>query len=253
MPLTFASDVSRQGGDPKHPPIPGPSIRSSPSVGGDAVELVETLRILLCPVAPDAFWPFPVRPLVHRRSVALEGHERDAVPARIGDPAHLDDDDRTDAHTRPAREPTRQVREGRSSARTARPVPCRRTMRGAPAKAQNITTIRPFSRRWAIVSTPLPVWSRYATVRSSMTTNSSRFPFGEQFTSPSRREWSGRHEEDRLCLEPLGETRIDDLVRPAHDPLSRLARRRRSVAPVGTAGRGGHVAATTPPGLTSLR
>ena len=36
-----------------------------------------------------------------------------------------------------------------------------------------------------MVSTPLPVWSRYATVRSSTTTNSSRFPLGEQFTKPS--------------------------------------------------------------------
>ncbi len=58
-------------------------------------------------------------------------------------------------------------------------------MRGGPVKAQNMTTIRPFSRRWAMVSTPLPVWSRYATERPSNTANSSRLPFGEQLTNPA--------------------------------------------------------------------
>jgi hypothetical protein len=32
-------------------------------------------------------------------------------------------------------------------------------MRGGPSKAQSITTIRPLSRRWAIVSAPLPMTS----------------------------------------------------------------------------------------------
>ena len=36
-----------------------------------------------------------------------------------------------------------------------------------------------------MVSTPLPVWSRKATVRSFRTANSSRLPLGEQFTEPS--------------------------------------------------------------------
>src|SRR5207248_2581109 len=39
------------------------------------------------------------------------------------------------------------------------PRPCRRTMRGGPSKAQNMTTMRPFSRRCAIVSIPLPTKS----------------------------------------------------------------------------------------------
>ena len=39
---------------------------------------------------------------------------------------------------------------------TYSPRPCRRTIRGGPSKAQNITTTRPFSRTWAIVSAPLP-------------------------------------------------------------------------------------------------
>ena len=47
-------------------------------------------------------------------------------------------------------------------ARAARP---RRGRAGAgsaagPSKAQNITQMRPFSRRWAIVSAPLPTMSR---------------------------------------------------------------------------------------------
>ena len=37
-------------------------------------------------------------------------------------------------------------------------------MSGRPANAQNISVMRPFSRRWAMVSMPLPVRSRYATV-----------------------------------------------------------------------------------------
>jgi len=68
--------------------------------------------------------------------------------------------------------------------RTNSPRPWSRTIRGAPVKAQNIIVMRPFSRRWAIVSTPLPVWSRYATDISLRTANSLRFPLGEQFTCP---------------------------------------------------------------------
>ena len=43
-----------------------------------------------------------------------------------------------------------------SPAKTTSPVPCRRTILGGPSNAQSMTTIRPFSRRWAIVSAPLP-------------------------------------------------------------------------------------------------
>ena len=50
---------------------------------------------------------------------------------------------------------------------------------GRPLDAENVRTMRPFSRRWAMVSTPLPVRSRYATVWGSSTANVSR-PFGEQ-------------------------------------------------------------------------
>ena len=35
------------------------------------------------------------------------------------------------------------------------PVPKRRTIRGGPSNAMNMTVIRPFSRRWLIVSFPI--------------------------------------------------------------------------------------------------
>ena len=47
-----------------------------------------------------------------------------------------------------------------SSGRIASPRPWKRTIRGGPAKAHSITTIRPFSRRCAMVSAPLPAMSR---------------------------------------------------------------------------------------------
>ncbi len=43
------------------------------------------------------------------------------------------------------------------SGNTASPRPCSRTMFGGPSNAQNMITMRPFSRRCAIVSTPLAV------------------------------------------------------------------------------------------------
>src|SRR4051794_36208476 len=45
--------------------------------------------------------------------------------------------------------------------------------------------MRPFSRTCAIVSAPLPITSRYATVRSSSTRRVPPGPFGETFTWPS--------------------------------------------------------------------
>ena len=45
--------------------------------------------------------------------------------------------------------------------------------------------MRPFSRRCAIVSAPLPTRSRYATVWSSSTRSMPIGPFGERFTWPS--------------------------------------------------------------------
>ena len=51
-----------------------------------------------------------------------------------------------------------QLVEARVAGQHVSPRPCRRTIRGGPSKAQNITTMRPFSRRWAIVSAPLPTY-----------------------------------------------------------------------------------------------
>jgi hypothetical protein len=58
-------------------------------------------------------------------------------------------------------------------------------MRGGPSSAQSITTIRPLSRRCAIVSAPLPMTSRYAIVCGSRIRRLSIGPFGETFTCPS--------------------------------------------------------------------
>ena len=45
--------------------------------------------------------------------------------------------------------------------------------------------MRPFSRTWAIVSAPLPIMSRYATVWGSRIRNVSIGPFGETLMWPS--------------------------------------------------------------------
>ena len=60
-------------------------------------------------------------------------------------------------------------------------------MRGGPSNAQNMSTMRPFpgSLRCAIVSAPLPVRSRKATVVASRIANSPLLLFGEQLTWPS--------------------------------------------------------------------
>jgi len=73
-------------------------------------------------------------------------------------------------------------------------------MRGGPAKAQNMTTMRPFSLRVRIVSTPLPVWSRKATVRVR-DEELCRFCLGEQLGSPSP-ESGAVATKTRLVAEP---------------------------------------------------
>src|SRR5215207_1055196 len=72
-----------------------------------------------------------------------------------------------------------------SSGRNASPRPCRRRIRGGPSNAHSITTMRPFSRRCAIVSAPLPTTSRYATVWPSSTRSVPIGPFGDRLTWPS--------------------------------------------------------------------
>ncbi len=62
------------------------------------------------------------------------------------------------------------------------PAPCRRTIRGGPSNAHSMITIRPFSRRCAIVSAPLPTLSRYATVSGSSTFSVPIGPFGDTLT-----------------------------------------------------------------------
>src|SRR5437879_1757937 len=93
--------------------------------------------------------------------------------------------------------------------------PCSRTIRGGPSNAQNITTIRPFSRACAIVSAPLPTKSRYPTSLGPRTRNQRRSPFGDTFTWPSSA--SGADEEHVLLLDPHGELLVDRVVHLAHD------------------------------------
>ena len=56
---------------------------------------------------------------------------------------------------------------------------------GGPSNEQNMTTMRPFSRRWAIVSIPLPIRSTYANPSGPVTAKSPLPPFGDRFTWPS--------------------------------------------------------------------
>jgi hypothetical protein len=58
-----------------------------------------------------------------------------------------------------AQRPSSSANSG-SSGRCTVPVPCSRRIRGGPSNAHSMTTMRPFSRRWAIVSAPLPTMSR---------------------------------------------------------------------------------------------
>ena len=68
---------------------------------------------------------------------------------------------------------------------TGRPTPCSRTIFGGPSKAQNMITMRPFSRRWATVSMPLPIRSTYANPSGPVTWKRLWPPFGDRFTWPS--------------------------------------------------------------------
>ena len=144
----------------------------------------------------SALRPLLLGPLDQLRPVAVVLVARHRVPARVGDPLHLQHDHRADAGgSRGSRPPA--PAHSASPGSTARPRPYRRRMRGRPSKAQNITVSRPFSRRWATVSTPLPVRSRYATVVGPRMRNVSS-PLGDRLTCPSAAERGGRHEEDVL-------------------------------------------------------
>ena len=100
----------------------------------------------------------PLRVTVQQVAVLAQVHQRHGEAARVRDPVDVHDDDRTlPPSCAPWRTPARRPSNSGSPARTTRPRPCSRTMFGGPSKAQNISTMRPFSRRWAIVSAPEPV------------------------------------------------------------------------------------------------
>src|SRR5215207_7799894 len=58
-----------------------------------------------------------------------------------------------------------------------------RKINGGPSNAQNMIVTRPFSFRWAAVSLPLPVASRYPT-RFGLKMRKVSMPFGERLTRP---------------------------------------------------------------------
>ena len=104
------------------------------------------------------------RPSRCSRSRSLdEIHQRHRVAARRRDAVDRDLDDR----------PRARAASGTRGASCSNPGDAELVHRavtvepadaaGCPANAQNISVMRPFSRRCAIVSTPLPVRSRYAT------------------------------------------------------------------------------------------
>jgi hypothetical protein len=86
--------------------------------------------------------------------------------------------------TKPA-SPTSASKSG-SAGHTGDPLPWKRTIRGGPSKAHSITTIRPFSRRWATVSAPAAKRSRDKRGRRGPSTaNVPIGPFGETLAWPS--------------------------------------------------------------------
>lgn len=71
-------------------------------------------------------------------------------------------------------------------------------MFAGPWNAQNMIVFRPFSSRRALVSLPLPVKSKYATLRSDKIRNVS-YPYGDKLTCPSR-NMGAVPTKNRCCL-----------------------------------------------------
>ena len=232
--------IDRRGPDTRRPKLGGPNIARS--VDRQPVELVDALGVLLGPVVADSFGPLPVRPLVHGRSVALERHEGNPVPARIGDPAHLGDDDRAHAHARPTREPTGQIGEGGIVGQDGPALPVQSHDAGRSAECAEHHHDPAILTQ---VGDGLDATPGLVEVGHGALVDDDEFlpiALGRAVHHAFGREWGGRHEEDRLCLEPVGETLIDDLVRPAHPAI---------IAAGGCPPARTPCLAGTPPGVTS--
>lgn len=103
----------------------------------------------------DGYHPAPSGwPLVHGGSVTIEGHQRHAMAARVGDPVHFDHNDRPHSRTFGSGKVASQLGEVLHVRRDGSTLPSERTMRGSPLRAQNIATMRPFSQRCAIAFDP---------------------------------------------------------------------------------------------------
>src|SRR5205085_2288244 len=75
-------------------------VRSFVRRAAQAGQAVDALAVLLLLVAPDPLWPLavgPVQELAPGPDVLVEG---DGVAARVGDPLHVQDDDRAGARVR---------------------------------------------------------------------------------------------------------------------------------------------------------
>ena len=209
----------------------GSGRRSRRGTRGSATALhggqpVDALGVLLRDVLVEAAVAhLLVDPRVVLRALALELHERDAVAARVGDALDVDADHR--AHRVCGRVEARRRARGPAGSTSARP--CSRTIFGGPSNAQNMTTMRPFSRACAIVSAPLPTKSRYATSVGPRIRNQRRSPFGDTLTCPSVGERRRRDEEEMLPLDPGGRAARRSPSRPSPRPERNLRRMDRAV------------------------
>ena len=144
---------------------------------------------VLAPFFSAQYWRMPSLPLrvdhwPRVGPMTLESHQGHAVATRIRHPPHDHDDDGAHPHPRPAGEAAGERLEVWVVDQHDPALPCKRTIRGGPTKAQSMMTIRPFSRRCAMVSTPLPGLVEEGHRVLIENDEPPRLPFGGQLTGP---------------------------------------------------------------------
>ena len=148
------------------------------------------------------------------RALALVGHQRHAVAARVGDPRR-----RRRRRSSAAPRDRRVLEAGlaRSSASkrgspggTTSPRPCRRTIRGGPSNAQSMThdaaVLAQVGDRLRAAADDVEVGDR---VRRRARAATPIGPFGETLTWPSPAERRGGDEEQRLARDPVAQVVVD--------------------------------------------
>ena len=142
---------------------------------------------MLCALRVSRYSTRPSSPLRSAQPVRLS---RDPTRSMSGTPKPHDVEMRVTSTSMIARAPGNGRELGASASNSSDPRACTvprpwsRQMRGGPSNAHSMIVMRPFSRRCAMVSTPLPVRSRYATRCGPRIARPAR-PFGERFTWPS--------------------------------------------------------------------